>query len=135
MHSFAAVRVARPTTDLLRIRDFYEIGVGLGVLWEFVDHDGFDGVVFGLGGPASPEAVQLELVRTPHGTVARPTAEDALVLYVATPRDVDEMSARLRSAGAMEVAADDVELNPYWPKTGSRTFIDPDGYRLIIALG
>ncbi len=129
------MRVARPTTDLIRIRDFYEVGLGLRVLWQFVDHDGFDGIVFGLGGTASPDTAQLELVRTPHGTVPRPTAEDALVLYVATLDDVNEMSAQLRRVDAVEVAADDVELNPYWPKTGSRTFIDPDGYRVIIALG
>jgi catechol 2,3-dioxygenase-like lactoylglutathione lyase family enzyme len=55
--------VARPARDLERIRSFYEHVVGLPVLWSFVDHDGFDGVIFGV----PDERAQLELVRSPHG--------------------------------------------------------------------
>lgn len=36
-----AMRCARPTTDLRRLRRFYEEAVGLSVLWTFVDHDGY----------------------------------------------------------------------------------------------
>lgn len=61
----AAMRVARPTDDLSRIRRFYEVVVGL------------------------------------------------------TP----------------EVRGDDPDLNPYWPRSGAMTFVDPDGYRLIISPG
>lgn len=128
---FASMRVARPTTDLGRIREFYEEGVGLEVLWSFVDHDGFDGVIFGFG----DERAQLELVRTPHGTAPRPTPEDVLVLYCATASEAESLAARLRSRGVPVVAADDPELNPYWPHNGAVTFVDPDGYRLIIAFG
>ena len=125
----AAMRVARPTTDLARIRAFYEDAVGLSVLWTFEDHDGFDGVIFAIHG----ELAQLEIVQTPHGTAPRPTAEDVLVLYLASPSTVAEMGDRLLAHGATAVPDDDAALNPYWPANGAVTFVDPDGYRLVIS--
>jgi catechol 2,3-dioxygenase-like lactoylglutathione lyase family enzyme len=126
--SLVAMRVARPTADLDRIRSFYEHVVGLPLLWSFVDHDGFDGAIFGL-----PDArAQLEIVRSPHGDVPAPTNEDALVLYQSDTSAADDLVARLRRAGAVEMS-DDPTLNPYWPRHGACTFSDPDGYRLIVA--
>jgi catechol 2,3-dioxygenase-like lactoylglutathione lyase family enzyme len=124
----AAMRVARPTAQLDRVREFYETVVGLPVLWAFEDHDGFDGVIFGV----PDERAQLELVTTPHATRPEPTAEDALVLYLAAD-ELDALVERLRTHATAEVAADDAELNPYWPNNGAVTFVDPDGYRLIIS--
>jgi catechol 2,3-dioxygenase-like lactoylglutathione lyase family enzyme len=126
--SLVAMRVARPTADLDRIRSFYEHVVGLPLLWSFVDHDGFDGAIFGL----PDERAQLEIVRSPHADVPAPTHEDALVLYQSDTSAADDLVARLRRAGAVEVS-DDPTLNPYWPRHGARTFSDPDGYRLIVA--
>jgi catechol 2,3-dioxygenase-like lactoylglutathione lyase family enzyme len=127
--SLTAMRIARPTVDLDAIRAFYEDVVGLPVLWSFVDHDGFDGVVFGV----PDEHAQLELVRSPHGDVPTPTDEDALVLYHGPGTDHTQLVDRLRRAGTVEVKADDARLNPYWPRHGARCFVDPDGYRLIVA--
>lgn len=127
--SIAAMRVARPTTDVARIREFYEMAVGLPVLFTFEDHEGFDGVIFGV----PDERAQLELVQSPHHTAPRPTAEDVLVLYLAAPEHA-ALAERLRSRGAAEVLVDDPELNPYWPNNGAVTFVDPDGYRLVVAL-
>ena len=126
--SLVAMRVARPTADLDRIRSFYEHIVGLPLLWSFVDHDGFDGAIFGL----PDERAQLEIVRSPHGDVPTPTNEDVLVLYQSDTSAADDLVARLRRAGAVEVS-NDPTLNPYWPRHGARTFSDPDGYRLIVA--
>ncbi|MCU1397732.1 MAG: hypothetical protein JWN62_841 [Acidimicrobiales bacterium] len=125
----AAMRVARPTTDLARIRAFYEDAVGLPVLWTFDDHDAFDGVIFAIHG----EAAQLEIVHTPHATSPRPTAEDVLVLYLSSPAEVAELGRRLLANGATAVPHDDADLNPYWPNSGAITFVDPDGYRLVIS--
>ena len=126
--SLVAMRVARPTLDLDRIRAFYENVVGLALLWSFADHDGFDGAIFGL----PDERAQLEIVRSPHGDVPTPTNEDVLVLYQSDTSAADDLVARLRRAGAVEVS-NDPTLNPYWPRHGARTFSDPDGYRLIVA--
>lgn len=124
----AAMRVARPTADTDRARDFYEQVVGLTVLWSFEDHDGFDGVILGMPG----QAAQLELVKTPHNVIPTPTVEDALVLYCEAGAATD-IIGRLRVAGTHEVRSDDPSLNPYWPLNGATTFVDPDGYRLIVS--
>ena len=99
------------------------------VLWSFVDHDGYDGVVFGV----PDERAQLELVATPHATIPRPSVEDALVLYC-DRASAEATVARLRASGAVPVLDDAEDLNPYWPMTGAVTFVDPDGYRLIVAV-
>lgn len=125
--SLVAMRVARPTVELDRIRSFYEHVVGLPLLGLFFDHDGFDGVIFGL----PDERAQLELVRSPHGDIPVPTNEDALVLYHRSPADASALADRLQGAGTVEVT-DDPTLNPYWPRHGARCYVDPDGYRLIV---
>ena len=122
------MRLARPTADLHRIRSFYEHVVELPLLWSFVDHDGFDGAIFGL----PDERAQLELVHSPHGDIPAPTHEDALVLYHESGATSGDLIDRLRRAGTAEVAPDDPTINPYWPRHGARSFVDPDGYRLII---
>ncbi len=128
-HMFVAMRTARPTADLARARHFYEVLVGLPVLGSFAAHDGFDGVIFGL----PDERAQLELVSTPHGIIPRPSAEDALVLYCDLTAST-KIALRLREALVPELQSDATDLNPYWPRNGALTFVDPDGYRLIVAL-
>jgi hypothetical protein len=62
---------------------------------------------------------------------ARPAAsteDDLLVLYVDTLREVESTGARLAAAGVARVASP----NPYWNRTG-QTYLDPDGYRLVVA--
>jgi hypothetical protein len=41
----AHLRVARPSDDLAAVLRFYRDGLGLDVLYEFQDHEGFDGVM------------------------------------------------------------------------------------------
>ena len=41
----AHLRVARPTDQLAAVVKFYHDGLGFEVLYEFHDHDGFDGVM------------------------------------------------------------------------------------------
>lgn len=126
----AAMRFARPTLELQQLRRFYEETVGLPVLWSFVDHDGYDGVVFGV----PDERAQLELVTAPHEITPRPSAEDALVLYC-DRASADAIVARVQESGVEAVQRNADDLNPYWPANGAVTFVDPDGYRLIVAVG
>ena len=123
------MRTARPTAALDRMRRFYELLVGLPVLWSFDDHDGFDGIVFGV----PDERAQLELVNAPHDIVPQPTIEDALVLFC-EPTTAITIAERLREADVEEVPEDAADLNPFWPRNRASTFLDPDGYRLIIAI-
>lgn len=47
----AQIRIARPTGRLDQIIRFYEEGLGLKRLGEFHQHNGYDGVMFGLPTP------------------------------------------------------------------------------------
>lgn len=74
-----------------------------------------------------PDAVwHLELVEDPE-TLATPTEEDLLVLYLGAPVD-GELVERLAGAGGRQVRS----RNPYWDQWGV-TFEDPDGYRLVLS--
>jgi catechol 2,3-dioxygenase-like lactoylglutathione lyase family enzyme len=107
----AKMRVARPTADLARSRDFYERLLGLSVLSSFEDHDGFDGAVLGL----PDDRAQFELISPREPLPPTPTVEDVLVLYLSDGHDVFDLADRLSGAGHREVPADDPALTPYWP--------------------
>src|SRR3954452_5240936 len=119
---WTAAPVARTTTDLARSTAFYGDLLGLPRRGGFTGHDGYDGAFFVL-----PGGTELELTTGP----ARPrpgTEEDLLVLYLNTPDAVREAADRLTEAGVEAVPA----ANPYWARWG-RTFLDPDGYRVVLA--
>jgi catechol 2,3-dioxygenase-like lactoylglutathione lyase family enzyme len=122
--SWTAARVARPARDLARSVRFYRDLLGLPVVGGFEGHDGYDGVFFGL-----PGGGELELTAGPVPP-APWTEEDLLVLYVRTDREVESAGARLVAAGVTRVESP----NPYWNRTG-QTYLDPDGYRLVVATG
>jgi GNAT superfamily N-acetyltransferase len=116
------VRIARRTTAPDRARAFYAGVVGLPVLAEFDDHDGYSGVVLGL-----PDgSVELELVDHV-GTPAAPVdAEDALVLHVAED-GLEPLRKRLADEG-LELL---VPANPYWVALGAFAVLDPDGRQVL----
>jgi catechol 2,3-dioxygenase-like lactoylglutathione lyase family enzyme len=122
--SWTAVRLARPARDLPRAMRFYRDLIGLPAVGSFENHDGYDGVFFALPGGA-----ELELTTGPTKP-APSTDEDLLVLYVRTWAEVEAIGARLTVAGVTRIP----NRNPYWNRSGL-TFLDPDGYRLVIAVG
>ena len=117
-----ATRIARPVGDLERSTIFYRDVLGLRVLASFEGHSGYDGVFFALPGGA-----ELELTHGPSGPVPS-SDEDLLVLYARDDADFRSVVERLTSAGAERLEAP----NPYWNVWGA-TFLDPDGYRIVIA--
>jgi catechol 2,3-dioxygenase-like lactoylglutathione lyase family enzyme len=114
--------MARPARDLTRSAWSYGDLIGLPPLRGFENHDGYDGIFFALPGGA-----ELELTAGP-GQPAPSTDEDLLVLYVRTWAEVAAIAARLTAAGVTRIP----NRNPYWNRSGL-TFLDPDGYRLVIA--
>lgn len=120
----AHLRVARPTNDLAAVIRFYRDGLGLDVLYEFKDHDGFDGVMLGSKG----SGYHLEFTRKAGNHAGRaPTEDNLLVFYLPDEAEWQTAVARMESAGYKPVKA----LNPYWDRRG-RTFEDPDGYRVVL---
>jgi hypothetical protein len=118
------MRVARPTTDMEGVVNFWTNVVGLEELSGFKDHDGYDGVI--LGHP--DQQWELELIRHVSGMpLPSPTEEDLIALYVR--RDTaNQLIDRLHLAGHRQFE----HPNPYWRATGASAYSDPDGYTLII---
>jgi catechol 2,3-dioxygenase-like lactoylglutathione lyase family enzyme len=119
---WTTTRIARPARDLVRSTHFYRDLLGLAVLGGFAGHEGYDGVFFAL-----PGGGELELTTGP-AQPAPSTDEDLLVLFLSTTGEVAATGRRLRAAGVRRIRS----ANPYWNRWG-RTFLDPDGYRLVVA--
>ena len=118
------LRVARPTDDLAPLLRFYRDGLGLQVLYDFADHDGFDGVM--LGHARAPW--HLEFTRRPgHPAGRAPTEDNLLVLYMPDLAEWKAARRRMDQAGFEAVPS----FNPYWDERGV-TFEDPDGYRVVL---
>jgi catechol 2,3-dioxygenase-like lactoylglutathione lyase family enzyme len=117
-------RVARPTNQLKKIIEFYTKGLGLEMVGSFTDHDGYDGVMFGL-----PD-VDYHLEFTQHinaKPIASPSDDNLLVFYIPNLEDRNTIVARLESMGYPAVEPE----NPYWKLNGI-TICDPDGWRIVL---
>jgi catechol 2,3-dioxygenase-like lactoylglutathione lyase family enzyme len=120
----AHLRVARPTDNLAEVLQFYSEGLGFEVLYEFKDHEGFDGIMLGDKGAA----YHLEFTHKRGHTAGRaPTEDNLLVFYLPDEAKWQQAVQRLESCGYKPVKA----FNPYWDKQG-KTFEDPDGYRVVL---
>ena len=120
----AHLRMARPADDLVAVVRFYRDGLGLDLLYEFKDHEGFDGVMLGLPGAG----YHLEFTRkTGHRVGKAPTEDNLLVFYLPDGAQWLQAIDRLQQHGYQPVPA----FNPYWDRHG-RTFADPDGYRVVL---
>jgi catechol 2,3-dioxygenase-like lactoylglutathione lyase family enzyme len=118
------LRVARPSDDLAACIRFYSDGLGMEVLGEFFDHEGFDGVM--IGGRGYPW--HLEFTRKKgHASGRSPGEDNLLVLYCRSENAVDQIATRMRQAGFDPVAS----FNPYWDRCGL-TYEDHDGYRVVL---
>ena len=120
----AHLRVARPTDDLEAVVRFDRDGLGLDVLHEFRDHEGFDGVMLGREGAG----YHLEFTRKGgHRAGKAPTEDNLLVFYLPDRARWQRAVDRLERHGYRPVPA----FNPSWDRHG-QTFADPDGYRVVL---
>ncbi|HZY36943.1 MAG TPA: VOC family protein [Mucilaginibacter sp.] len=118
-------RIARHTTDLNRIIDFYGRILGLKVLGEFKDHHQYSGVFMGLHG----QSWHLEFTISDSAPVHHPDNDDLLVFYASSLEEFAAMKTRFVKNKIKLVKPP----NPYWEKNGI-TFEDPDGFRVVISL-
>lgn len=119
------MRVARHTTALQPLIHFYVELLGLTVLGDFKDHDGYDGVFLGLPG----ENWHLEFTVSEEPAVHKADEDDLLVFYAGSAEEYQGFLAKAVSMNVPEVEP----KNPYWAVNG-KTFLDPDGFRLVITL-
>lgn len=118
------LRLARPVGDLALARECYVRGLGLQVIGEFADHEGFDGVMLGL--PGADWHLEFTHARA-HPLVPQPTVEDLLVLYLPDGPAWQQACSDMLAAGFKPVTS----FNPYWEARG-RSFEDADGYRVVL---
>ena len=118
------IRIARPTLQLDTLVEFYQNALGLHVIGEFKNHQGYDGVMLGL------PTTTYHLEFTQHEDKAPlppPTKEHLLVLYFDNTAAYQAAVARFEDLGIQAVAPE----NPYW-EGKSKTYEDPDGYRIVL---
>jgi hypothetical protein len=102
----------------------YMDGLGMQLLGEFKEQDGFDGVI--LGHPQ--HSWHLEFTRHQGSTVGRaPTTDNLLVFYLPDKLEWEACCRTLIGAGFLRVTS----FNPYWEREGV-TFEDCDGYRVVL---
>lgn len=121
---FPVLRIARPTNDIKSLLPFYTVGLGLRVLYEFKDHEGFDGII--LGNSNSP--YHFEFTSSASHDAGRAPTQDHLIIFYLPDRDVWEAAVRQMAETGFESVK---SLNPYWDRQGL-TFEDLDGYRVVL---
>lgn len=121
------LRIARPSSDLIRVLAFYRDGLGFEVLGQFAGHEGFDGVMLGHRG--APYHLEFTLEHG-HPAPRAPSPEHLLVLYFPEPEAWTAAVERMGRAGFGPVPAH----NPYWDR-GGKTFEDFEGYRVVLFQG
>ncbi len=117
-------RIAHPTHDLEAVREFYGVTLGLRPITSFVDHDGYNGLIYRL--PGANNELEFTLALAPHSKVTW-SEETLLVFYIETESAFDATVEALDRLPAARVAS----ANPYWDR-GGVTFLDPDGRRVVI---
>jgi predicted N-acetyltransferase YhbS len=117
-------RIAFPVRDLARSIDFYRDQLGLMHTGGFRDHAGYDGAFFAL-----PGGGELEVTTGPVPPGDERGDDLLLVLYAADRTALQRRVEALTARGIESVPA----ANPYWNRAG-HLILDPDGYRVVIAV-
>ncbi|KAN0050637.1 hypothetical protein ACTA71_003773 [Dictyostelium dimigraforme] len=125
MNKNSVIRIARPTDNLELIKNQYLNGLGFKLLFEFKDHEGFDGVIIG----HENQPYHLEFTHHRGTTVGKsPTKDHLLAFYIPNEDEYNSQCKKLLDAGFIKVKS----YNPYWDYNGS-TYEDNDGYRIVLA--
>lgn len=117
-------RLARHTTDLRKIQNFYQAILGLDLLSSFSNHHGYDGIFLG----KYNATWHLEFTTSGKEPEHITDEDDFLVFYV---------SSHEQSMIKQKCLDNDIPIlkakNPYWNQNGL-VISDPDNYRIIIAI-
>jgi catechol 2,3-dioxygenase-like lactoylglutathione lyase family enzyme len=118
------IRFARPTGQLERVAAFYRDGLGLPIIYSYLDDVDYDGVMFGLPG----RDYHLEITRhRGDGPCPVPPPDNLMVLYIPDRAAIVQLVARLGALGYAPVPP----RNSYWAEHGV-TIPDPDGWNVVL---
>lgn len=118
-------RIARHTSDLKPITDFYCNIVGLEILGSFQNHNNYDGIFIGL----KETNWHLEFTMSNELPNHKPDDDDLLVFYADSSEDYYNRIKNISEKGVLNIS----NKNPYWNDNGT-TYKDPDGFLIVIAL-
>lgn len=116
-------RVARHTDDFNLIKKFYVDILGLELLGHFDDHNNYDGIFIG----KSTADWHLEFTKSTTPADHHFDEDDLLVFYPDNTEEFDQIIQRFTENQVKSIKP----KNPYWEENGV-TYIDPDGYGIII---
>jgi hypothetical protein len=119
------LRVARHTTNLQPLIDFYTKVIGLEIIGEFKNHNNYDGVFIG----GKDAAWHLEFTASNERPNHHPDEEDLLVFYADSQEGFNKIKENIVVNRIQQL----VPKSPYWKENGI-TIADPDGFRVVIAL-
>jgi|JI9StandDraft_1071089.scaffolds.fasta_scaffold05409_8 catechol 2,3-dioxygenase-like lactoylglutathione lyase family enzyme len=120
-------RIARPTSQLHKIKTFYCEVLGFPLIGHFEGHDGYDGLMVGIPN----EKYHLEFTQhAKQSDLPKPTRENLLVFYFEDDTSYLAANQRLQVSGYQPVAPE----NPYWADK-SFTYEDQDGWRIVLFKG
>lgn len=120
------VRIARPTTQLKKVVEFYERGIGLRRIGEFHNHAGYSGVMLGL--PNADYHIEFTENSYADNKLPKPDEDALLVFYIPDKETIGRLVVKLGALGYFPVAP----ANPYW-EYNAVTIEDPDGWRVVFA--
>jgi len=118
------LRVARHTTNLQPLINFYTSVLGLKFIGNFKDHAGYNGVFIG----DKNSDWHLEFTESEDAPNHHPDDDDLLVFYV-SDEQYQIIFEKITTNNIDAVAA----KNPYWTDNGV-TILDPDGFRVVISV-
>ena len=113
------IRIARPSTNLEKVKNFYCEILGFKLLGSFENHEGFDGIM--IGHPKSNYHLEFTYNKF-HQIQLQTTEEDHLVFYISNKSDWVKLTNQIESKGISPIGSS----YPYWDRNG-KTYKDPDG--------
>jgi predicted lactoylglutathione lyase len=117
------LRVARHTNNLEKIKNFYVKLLGFEILTTFENHQGYSGIMIG-----DPEhSWHFEFTKSDESPDRTNDPDDLIVLYFDDPEDYQQKINKLVAHNSPIVES----KNPYWDNYG-KTFLDPDGFRVVL---
>lgn len=119
------LRVARHTANIDAIIHFYRDILGLETLGRFDNHNGYDGVFFGL----KNSGWHLEFTTSAEPPQHQPDEDDLLIFYQQTTAEYEALKEKFAAHNIKSIPA----KNPYWNANGT-CYPDPDGYGVVIAV-
>lgn len=118
-------RYARHSNQLDKLLEFYQEVLGLNLLAQFNDHEGYDAIFIG-----KPNLDwHLEFTASNEKALQKPDKENLLVFYVNSAVEIAAIQQNAEQLAFQTV----ISKNPYWNRNGIE-LLDPDGFSVIIAL-